>query len=280
MNTRLMLTGLAAIHLAAGYSIFFRELNVARAVQNIQGNDTVPNTSGSNTCDGSVPGSNEVKSLLFRRDGVAACNNADNAGNPDDVDNTENIDATNRDKQTAQVSKLVTGPDDKSIIVDSHMIMMTVKANENGVGSYMCMIDSTGTGAGAGIWTEMEVTSKSTDKFSPDGVADVEIQAVIDPNQKCTGRLDDKENVCMVRCRDAATPGSLEKSVYVQKAGEQNTPTPTDPNSNIQARATRAVSSSRPHRVPSRPQRSKPAQPRPQRSNAPAVIVSRPTQRL
>ncbi|SZF02304.1 unnamed protein product [Blumeria hordei] len=264
MNTRLMLTGLAAIHLAAGYSIFFRELNVARAVQNIHDDNTVPNTSGSNIRDGSVPGSNEVKSLLFTRDGAAAFNNADNANN---AENPENIYATNRDKQITPVSKLVTGPDDKSIIVDSHMIMMTVKANENGVGSYTCMIDSTGTGTdtGAGIWTEMEVTSKSTDKFSQDGVADVEIQAAIDPNQKCTGRLDDKENVCMVRCSDAATPGSLEKSVYVQKAGEQNTPTPTDPNSNIQARATRAVSSSRPQRVPSRPQR----------SNAPGVIKSR-----
>ncbi|CCU74926.1 CAS1 appressorium specific protein [Blumeria hordei DH14] len=258
--------------------------------------------SASKICDGSVPGSNEVKSLLFTRGGAAACNNADNAGNPNDVDNTENIDATNRDKQIFQVSKLVTGPDDKSIIVDSHTIMMTVKANENGVGSYMCMIDSTGTGTdtGAGIWTEMEVTSNSTDKIAPDGVADVEIQAAIDPNQKCTGRLDDKENVCMVSCRDAATPGSLEKSVYVQKAGEQNTPTPTDPNSDIQARDTVAMSSKRSHQKPSRPkkssaaqarpqssnaaqarpQSSNAAQARPQSSNAAAVILAQPSQRV
>ncbi|CCU79685.1 CAS1 appressorium specific protein [Blumeria hordei DH14] len=265
MNTRLMLAGLAAIHLAAGYSIFSRQLNEARAVQNIKGDDTVPNTSGSNIRDGSVPRLNEVKSLLFTRDGAATLNNADNANN---AENPENIDATNRDKQIPQVSKLVTGPDDKSITVDSHMIMMTVKANENGVGSYMCMIDSTGTGTSAGIWTEMEVTSKSTDKISPDGVADVEIQAAIDPNQKCTGRLDDKENVCVVRCSDAATPGSLEKSVYVQKAGEQNTPTPTDPNSDIQARATVAATHSGSFRVPSRRKR----------SDAVTVIGAQPSQ--
>ncbi|CAD6504987.1 BgTH12-00486 [Blumeria graminis f. sp. triticale] len=237
MNTRLLLAGLAAIHLAAGYSISFRQFKVARAVQNIQGDDTVTNTSGSDICGGSVPSSNEVKSLLFTRDGAAACNNAENRK---DINNTDNIDATDRDYQMLQVSKLLVGPNDSSVIVDSHTIMMTVKGNENGVGSHKCKIDSTGTGAGS--WTEMEVTSNSTDKISLDGVADVEIRAVIDPNQKCTGRLDDKENVCMVKCSDAANPWLLEKFVYVQKVGEQNTPTPTDPNSDIQARATAAFS--------------------------------------
>ncbi|CCU74929.1 CAS1 appressorium specific protein [Blumeria hordei DH14] len=194
----------------------------------------IPTAKSSDSCDGSIGGSNEVKSLLLRRDGTAAYNGAKN---------TDNIDAINRDEQTLRVPTLVAGANDTSISVDSHAIMMTVKANENGVGSYTCMIDSTGTGTdtGAGIWTEMEVTSKSTDKIAPDGVADVEIQAAIDPDQTCTGRLDDKENVCMVKCCDATTSESLEKSVYVQIAEEDITPTPTAPASHIEAQATGTV---------------------------------------
>ena len=192
--------------------------------------------SGSDICGGTVRGSNDVKSLLFIRDGTSACNNSENTEN---TDNMDIIDATNHDKQTLQVSKPVADPDNMSIMAASHVIMMTVKGNENGVGSYTCMIDSTGTGAG--IWTEMEVKSDSADKISPDRVADVKIQAVIDPNQTCTGRLDDRENVCMVKCNDAATPGTIEKSVLVQLLDMDNTPTPTDPNSDIQPRASAVI---------------------------------------
>ncbi|EPQ61514.1 hypothetical protein BGT96224_A20593 [Blumeria graminis f. sp. tritici 96224] len=183
------------------------------------------------------------------RDGTAACDN---------TQSIDNIDSADRDKQTIRVPKLVVGPNDTSISVDNHVIMMTVKGNENGVGSYTCMIDSTGTGnsTDAGIWTQMEVTSNSTDKISSDGGADVvsfrdginaafelivsfqEIQAAIDPNQTCTGRLEDKENVCTVKCNDAAIPGSLEKSVYVQIEEEDSTPTPTDPTIDVEAQAT------------------------------------------
>ena len=108
--------------------------------------------------------SSDVKSLLLISVGNAVCDN---------TQCTDNIVATDRDKQTLRVPKLVASPNDTSISVDSHVIMMIFKGNENGVGSYTCMIDSTGTGtrADAGIWTEMEVASNSTDKTSPDGVA-------------------------------------------------------------------------------------------------------------
>ncbi|EPQ66458.1 BgtASP-20359 [Blumeria graminis f. sp. tritici] len=231
MIYQLLFAGLATIHLASSFGLSFRQFKVARAVHDVESDGIVRDTSRSDSCGGSVRRSSDVKSLLFMRDGTAVCDN---------TQSTDNIDATDRDKQTLRVPKLVASPNDTSISVDSHVIMMIFKGNENGVGSYTCMIDSTGTGtrADAGIWTEMEVASNSTDKTSPDGVAVVEIQAAIDPNQTCTGRLDDKENICIVKCSDAATPGSLEKSVYVQIAEEDSTPTPTDPKSDVKAMGT------------------------------------------
>ncbi|CAD6504993.1 BgTH12-00492 [Blumeria graminis f. sp. triticale] len=240
MIYQLLFAGLATIHLASSFGLSFRQFKVARAVHDVEGDDIVrdtclgakiPTAGSSDSCGRSARRSNDVKSLLFMRDGTAACDN---------TQSIDNIDSADRDKQTIRVPKLVVGPNDTSISVDNHVIMMTVKGNENGVGSYTCMIDSTGTGnsTDAGIWTEMEVTSNSTDKISSDGGADVEIQAAIDPNQTCTGRLEDKENVCTVKCNDAATPGSLEKSVYVQIEEEDSTPTPTDPTIDVEAQAT------------------------------------------
>ncbi|CCU74932.1 CAS1 appressorium specific protein, partial [Blumeria hordei DH14] len=132
MIYQLLFAGLATIHLASSFGMSFRQFKVARAVHDVEGDGIIPTARSSDPCDGSVRGSNKVKSLLLRRDGTTAYNGAKN---------TDNIDAINLDEQTLRVPTLVAGPNDTFISVDSHAIMMTVKANENGVGSYTCMID-------------------------------------------------------------------------------------------------------------------------------------------
>ncbi|EOO03806.1 putative mas3 protein [Phaeoacremonium minimum UCRPA7] len=103
-------------------------------------------------------------------------------------------------------------------------VQMTLhQVNADGGGPYTCMINADGTGQD---WQNIDVTTTPPGENSRnrDGAAtDFPLNAAIPADQSCTGTVAGQDNVCLVRCQNAARAGPFGGVVPVQMA---NTTTP------------------------------------------------------
>lgn len=78
------------------------------------------------------------------------------------------------------------------------------QVNGDGAGPYSCQISSSGTGAD---WKEMAVTTNvpGTNSRSKAKSTDFPLSAKVAADQTCTGAMGGAENMCMVRCMNAAS---------------------------------------------------------------------------
>lgn len=99
------------------------------------------------------------------------------------------------------------------------------QVNGDGGGPYTCAINADGTG---GDWQNIEVTTTPPGQNSRNrsgAQTDFPMVAAIPANQECTGSVAGQENVCLVRCENAARAGPFGGVVPVQMA---NTTTPAE----------------------------------------------------
>lgn len=101
-------------------------------------------------------------------------------------------------------------------------VSMTLhQVNADGGGPYTCAINADGTGA---QWTDIKVTTTPPGQNSRNrqgAATDFPLVAEIPASQKCTGTVAGQENVCLVRCQNAARAGPFGGVVPVQMAGSQ-----------------------------------------------------------
>jgi len=98
-------------------------------------------------------------------------------------------------------------------------IDMTIhQVNGDGAGPYDCMIDATATGTN---WQPLTVTQNvpGENSRSDARAQDFPLAAAIPADQTCTGSVAGMDNVCMVRCNNAARAGPFGGCVPVQMAG-------------------------------------------------------------
>ncbi|KAK8010272.1 hypothetical protein PG990_009237 [Apiospora arundinis] len=93
------------------------------------------------------------------------------------------------------------------------------QVNADGGGPYTCMMSADGTGT---KWTDIQVMQSPPGQNSRnrDGAkTDFPLKAAIPADAKCTGTVAGQENVCLVRCQNAARAGPFGGVVPVQMAG-------------------------------------------------------------
>jgi hypothetical protein len=96
---------------------------------------------------------------------------------------------------------------------------MTIhQVNGDGAGPYTCEIDATGTGTN---WQPMQVTTNvpGSNSRSDARAQDFPLAAAVPAGQDCTGTVAGQNNVCMVRCMNAARAGPFGGCVPVQMGG-------------------------------------------------------------
>lgn len=96
-------------------------------------------------------------------------------------------------------------------------VQMTLhQVNADGGGPYNCMINADGTGS---QWTNIQVTTTPPGRNSRNrqgASTDFPLVAAIPQNQQCTGAVAGQDNVCLVRCQNAARAGPFGGVVPVQ----------------------------------------------------------------
>ncbi|QDS75253.1 hypothetical protein FKW77_000706 [Venturia effusa] len=95
-------------------------------------------------------------------------------------------------------------------------ISMTLhQVNGDGAGPYNCQIDSAGDGS---AFVDMKVTTQvaGTNSRSNAKAVDLPLKAAIPAGQTCAGNVAGQNNVCMVRCMNAARAGPFGGCVPVQ----------------------------------------------------------------
>ncbi|KAL8372415.1 hypothetical protein RB595_001966 [Gaeumannomyces hyphopodioides] len=101
-------------------------------------------------------------------------------------------------------------------------VTMTLhQVNGDGGGPYTCAVNADGTGA---QWTDIKVTTTPPGQNSRNrqgAATDFPLVAQLSANQACTGTVAGQENVCLVRCQNAARAGPFGGVVPVQMAGAQ-----------------------------------------------------------
>jgi len=97
------------------------------------------------------------------------------------------------------------------------------QVNADGGGPYTCEINSDGTGQS---WESIDVTTTPPGKNSRNrsgAQTDFPMAAAIPQSQTCTGEVAGQDNVCLVKCKNAARAGPFGGVVPVQLAGANNT---------------------------------------------------------
>ncbi|EGY17069.1 hypothetical protein VD0002_g330 [Verticillium dahliae] len=96
------------------------------------------------------------------------------------------------------------------------------QVNGDGGGPYECMINADGTGA---TWENIQVTTTPPGQNSRNrggAQTDFPMVAAIPADQTCTGTVAGQDQVCLVRCQNAARAGPFGGVVPVQMAGAAN----------------------------------------------------------
>ncbi|KAL8367071.1 hypothetical protein RB595_007987 [Gaeumannomyces hyphopodioides] len=99
------------------------------------------------------------------------------------------------------------------------LTMTLHQVNGDGGGPYTCSINSDAT---AQKWTPIQVTTTPPGQNSRNrqgAATDFPMVASIPASQQCTGAVAGQENVCLVRCQNAARAGPFGGIVPIQMAG-------------------------------------------------------------
>ena len=101
-------------------------------------------------------------------------------------------------------------------------VTMTLhQVNGDGGGPYTCSLNADGTGE---QWTSIKVTTTPPGQNSRNrqgAATDFPLVAEVPAGQECTGNVAGQENVCLVRCQNAARAGPFGGVVPIQMAGAQ-----------------------------------------------------------
>lgn len=112
--------------------------------------------------------------------------------------------------------------------------MVLHQVNGDGGGPYTCRINEDGTGAN---WTPITVTTTPPGQNSRNrsgAQTDFPLVAAIPNDQQCTGTVAGQDNVCLVRCENAANAGPFGGVVPVQlSTGAANGTTPAAARRNL-----------------------------------------------
>lgn len=96
-------------------------------------------------------------------------------------------------------------------------ITMTLhQVNADGGGPYTCEMNADATGA---AWTDIQVTQSppgENSRFRDGAMTDFPMKAAIPADASCTGTVAGQDNVCLVRCMNAARAGPFGGVVPVQ----------------------------------------------------------------
>ncbi|KAI0994233.1 hypothetical protein K3495_g13949 [Podosphaera aphanis] len=181
-----IIAGLAATQLVAGHGA------IVKAVGDMGGEGAAIGVDPATPRDGTGRTPFQADSTRFKNNNVDACGETLGGGPNDPAEQMTKMAATNA----------------MAMVSPGGMLMMTLhQVNGDGAGPYECMIDPTGTGTGG--WTKMEVATNVPGKNSRSKAKaeDFPLTAKIAADQTCTGTAGGMENVCMVRCNNAANAG-------------------------------------------------------------------------
>ncbi|KAF6828432.1 cas1 appressorium specific protein [Colletotrichum plurivorum] len=137
----------------------------------------------------------------------------------------ETIGAGDNDLETGTKAIMAMTGDQLPQVRAGGTIDMTLhQVNGDGGGPYDCMINGDATGA---TWTNINVltTPPGTNSRNRAGaMTDFPMKAQIPADQTCTGTVAGQNNICLVRCQNAARAGPFGGIVPVQMAQPGNTP--------------------------------------------------------
>jgi len=142
-------------------------------------------------------------STRFKGDNAAACGQTLGGGENDIVAGTKAV----MDQNGATLPQVSAGG---SIDMTLHQV------NGDGAGPYTCQINADGTG---GDWTDIDVTTQvegTNSNNRANAMQDLPLSAAIPAGQTCTGNVAGQNNVCMVKCQNAARAGPFGGCVPVQ----------------------------------------------------------------
>jgi len=143
-------------------------------------------------------------STRFKGDNAATCGQTLGGGENDIVAGTKAVMAM-MGGQLPQVS------------AGGEISMTLHQVNGDGAGPYTCQIDAAGDGS---AFVDMKVTTQVAGKNSRSNAkaVDLPLKAAIPAGQTCGGNVAGQNNVCMVRCMNAARAGPFGGCVPVQMA--------------------------------------------------------------
>ncbi|KAF6798189.1 cas1 appressorium specific protein [Colletotrichum sojae] len=137
----------------------------------------------------------------------------------------ETIGAGDNDLETGTKTIMALTGDQLPQVRAGGTIDMTLhQVNGDGGGPYDCMINGDATGA---TWTNINVLTTPPGQNSRNragAMTDFPMKAQIPADQTCTGTVAGQNNICLVRCQNAARAGPFGGIVPVQMAQAGNTP--------------------------------------------------------
>ncbi|KAF6831485.1 cas1 appressorium specific protein [Colletotrichum musicola] len=137
----------------------------------------------------------------------------------------ETIGAGDNDLETGTKTIMALTGDQLPQVRAGGTIDMTLhQVNGDGGGPYDCMINGDATGA---TWTNINVITTPPGQNSRNragAMTDFPMKAQIPADQTCTGTVAGQNNICLVRCQNAARAGPFGGIVPVQMAQAGNTP--------------------------------------------------------
>jgi len=189
---------IAAAQLVAGHGAIIKAVGDKGGAGSAIGVD--PNTPR----DGTKRNPFQQDSTRFKGDNAATCGQTLGGGENDITAGTKAVLAMNGN-QLPQISPGGT-------------ISMTLhQVNGDGAGPYTCQIDAAGDGSN---FVDMQVTTQVAGKNSRSNAkaVDLPLKAAVPAGQTCGGNVAGVNNVCMVRCMNAARAGPFGGCVPVQMA--------------------------------------------------------------
>ncbi|KAL2127681.1 hypothetical protein VTI74DRAFT_10319 [Chaetomium olivicolor] len=198
-KTLLTLTLLAAARLAAGHGA------IVSAVGNAGGKGSALGIDSSTPRDGTRRNPFQQDSTRFR--GAAANTVGETLAG-----------GANKLEAGTKAIMAESGDSLPQVTAGGELQMTLHQVNADGGGPYTCMINADGT---AQTWNKIQVTQNVPGRNSrnPGGAAtDFPLTAAIPADQTCTGTVAGQNNVCLVRCQNAARAGPFGGVVPVQLA--------------------------------------------------------------
>jgi hypothetical protein len=191
---------LAITQLVAGHGAIVKAVGDAGGAGSAIGID--PNTPR----DGTRRDPFQQDTTRFKGDNKAACGQTLGGGENDNIEAGVKAVMSNMGNQLPQVS-------------GGGSLMMTLhQVNGDGAGPYTCEMNVDATGQN---WQSIDVATNvpGQNSRSRAKATDFPLKATMPSQMSCTGNLAGQNNVCLVRCMNAARAGPFGGCVAVQQAG-------------------------------------------------------------